>query len=137
MRISDWSSDVCSSDLNLEKTQQYAFSASCAGPAGIWLVGGVDYSKTDNSYFARELGDLRTFGYNAGLLYRSILVGDVTLRYMPEDREYPNRLIFSLAAGFEQDGLKLDRVVVAVPRPIGARLTGSRSEEHTPELQSL
>src|SRR3546814_13616986 len=90
MRISDWSSDVCSSDLlytkndsfnrgwwglgagvnwalgtrcnglaearykqrqsdfgdlgiavdNLEKTQQYAFSASCAGPAGIGLVGG-------------------------------------------------------------------------------------------------
>src|SRR3546814_876488 len=58
---------------NLEKTQQYAFSASCAGPAGIGLVGGVDYSKTDNSYFARELGDLKTFGYNAGLLYRSIL----------------------------------------------------------------
>src|SRR3546814_20067655 len=99
MRISDWSSDVCSSDLearykqrqsdfgdlgiavdNLEKTQQYAFSASCAGPAGIGLVGGVDYSKTDNSYFARELGDLKTFGYNAGLLYRSILVGDVTLQ---------------------------------------------------------
>lgn len=111
---------------NLEKTQQYAFSASCAGPAGIGLVGGVDYSKTDNSYFARELGDLKTFGYNAGLLYRSILVGDVTLRYMHEDREYPNRFILS-PAGIEQDGLKVDRAVLAVTRPIGARLTGSAS----------
>src|SRR3546814_3040000 len=104
-------------------------------PAGIGLVGGVDYSKTDNSYFARELGDLKTFGYNAGLLYRSILVGDVTLRYMHEDREYPNRLIFSLAAGVEQDGMKVDRAVLAVTRPIGARLT--RSEEHTAEIQQL
>src|SRR3546814_949541 len=46
---------------------------------------------------------------------------------MHEDREYPNRLIFSLAAGVEQDGLKVDRAVLAVTRPIGARLTGSAS----------
>src|SRR3546814_2785883 len=65
--------------------------------------------------------------FRSGLLYRSILVGDVTLRYMHEDREYPNRLIFSLAAGVEQDGLKVDRAVLAVTRPIGARLTGSAS----------
>src|SRR3546814_6703109 len=46
---------------------------------------------------------------------------------MHEDREYPNRLIFSLAAGVEQDGLKVDRAVLALTRPIGARLTGSAS----------
>lgn len=109
---------------NLEKERSYSVSASCAGPAGIGIVAGANYSKTNNSYFARELGNLRTYGYNAGLLYRSILVGDVTLQYMHEDRKYPNRLILT-PFGIERDGLKVDRVALGVTRPIGARLTGS------------
>lgn len=105
---------------NLEKKQRYGFDVSCAGPVGIGVVAGVDYSKSDNSLPGRILGDLRTFGYNAGLLYRSVLIGDITLRYMHEDRKYPNRFI-----GPEQDGLQVDRVQLAVTRPLGARLVGS------------
>ncbi len=111
---------------NLEKRQHYSFDASCAGPVGIGLVAGVDYSKTDNSFFARKQGNLRTLTYSGGLLYRSILIGDVTLRGVHEDREYPNRFIMT-PLGLERDGVKVDRVALAVTRPIGARLTGSAS----------
>ena len=109
---------------NLEKRKRLGFDISCAGPVGIGLVGGVDYSKTDNSASSRILGDLRTFGYNAGLLYRSVLIGDITVRYMHEDRKYPNRFI-ATPLGLERDGLQVDRVALNVTRPLGARLTGS------------
>lgn len=111
---------------NVEKHQSYGLNASCAGPAGIGLVAGVDYNKTDNSFIPRREGDLRTISYSGGLLYRSILVGDITLRGVHEKREYPNRFI-ATPLGLERDGVKVDRASLALTRPIGARLTGSAS----------
>lgn len=109
---------------NVEKQQTYSLDASCAGPAGIGLVAGISRQVTDNSLFVRDIGNLRATTYYGGLLYRSILLGDVTLRYMRDDRTFPNRFIFT-GAGFERDGVKVDRVALAVSRPIGARLQGS------------
>lgn len=109
---------------NLQKRQFYSLSASCAGPAGIGFVAGVDRTVTDNSTDIRGSGDLHEIAYNAGLLYRSRLVGDVTLRGVREKRKYPNRFVLT-PLGVERDGVKVERIVLAVARPIGARLQGT------------
>lgn len=109
---------------NLEKRQYYAFNATCAGPAGLGIVGGVDRIVTDNSSPYRTRGDLREFGYNLGILYRTPLLGDVTLRAMREKRKFPNRYIVT-PFGIERDGVKVDRIALSLARPIGARLQGN------------
>lgn len=105
---------------NLEKRQYYNLNASCVGPVGIGVVAGVDYAKTNNTFFARERGNLESISYSGGLLYRSILIGDITLRGVHEDRKFPNRHILG-----QRDGVTVDRISLGVARPLAARLSGS------------
>src|SRR3546814_4948749 len=75
MRISDWSSDVCSSDLSLQfdRSNQYnsswsvesILSSDLDGPFN-FLVGGIyaDYHLTENSYYVNAF----PIDYLAGVL---------------------------------------------------------------------
>src|SRR3546814_5479994 len=113
MRISDWSSDVCSSDLSLQfdRSNQYnsswsvesILSSDLDGPFN-FLVGGIyaDYHLTENSYYVNAF----PIDYLAGVLGA-----------------------FSSANNPPAAGGPLPQSFLATPF--------FRSEEHTSELQSL
>src|SRR3546814_8025175 len=122
MRISDWSSDVCSSDLDVEVSPRRAV-------------------------LDEALQELRGGDRAAGPPATDVLhVGDVAvdlLVVLAAERQAPQRLANRLAGGSE-----LRRQLVVVAEQAGVLVTERdddgagqrcqiRSEEHTSELQSL
>lgn len=111
---------------NLERTQDYNFSARCAAPIGIGVTGGISHKIGENSSILRQRSDLKSTSYFAGLIYNAPSVGTISLTGGRDDRQYPNRFVVT-PLGLERDGVTVDRVSLAVERPIGARLVGSAS----------
>src|SRR3546814_4212370 len=118
MRISDWSSDVCSSDLNLEGQQAEKVEA-----------GGADAAEHQLGVGAHEVLDVLHAGVGTD-------IDHAAARQSEDRRPVPRRIADSLLAqhpgvgggsGGNQDG-----------KPVRlAHQLEFRSEEHTSELQSL
>src|SRR3546814_3220028 len=113
MRISDWSSDVCSSDLRIEEFDHgqrvgFALAVSLRGDPGniVGAQGGVDFGGQED---------------HAAALRSVSVVSDSSAS--PKARTKSAALLARLAAR------KIAR--------LSSRKTSSRSEEHTSELQSL
>src|SRR3546814_8304178 len=112
MRISDWSSDVCSSDLT-GKEQQIKIQAS-----GGLSDSDIDQMVKDAEQFAEE---------------------DKTRREAAEAKNNAESLIHSTERQIAEHGDKVDaelksEIEAAIAE---AKTTVERSEEHTSELQSL
>src|SRR3546814_5493378 len=77
MRISDWSSDVCSSDLTLAELRAVAAGARAAGRGDARVVGQQDADVADEAFLeiAGQLHELGRHRVAAGLDQ-----GDVALR---------------------------------------------------------
>src|SRR3546814_3731823 len=115
MRISDWSSDVCSSDLRLP-----------AGPVVVYddegyLMGGV----------LAEL--IAKAGHDVTLVTPAALVSAWTLKAL--DQPFVHRRLVDCGVTLRLNSL-LTACRAARVEPACA-YTGARSEEHTSELQSL
>src|SRR3546814_8663527 len=118
MRISDWSSDVCSSDLHVVALRRLAARiARGTGVARRLLRGGHGREQRLRGFLQRlGLGlDLRL----VVALHRGLELGDRTL-------DAADQVARHLVA------VVLDRAARAVDQRVGLR-----SEEHTSELQSL
>ena len=111
---------------NLERTQNYSLSARCAAPVGIGVTGGIAHKVGENSNILRQRSDLKSTSYFAGLIYNAPSVGTLSLTGSRDDRKYPNRFLVT-PLGLERDGVMVERVSLAVERPIGARLLGNAS----------
>src|SRR3546814_7672455 len=133
MRISDWSSDVCSSDLQLG-SGRYA-----GGLIGV-------------SQRALELGDLKSqlgtvdnyvkgvqTAQNRVALYATTIEKIIDIATDAQDMMIKNRDPFfaQTAAPRVQVETLLDQVGSLMQVKDGARYLFGRSEEHTSELQSL
>src|SRR3546814_1769910 len=107
MRISDWSSDVCSSDLQPFADHALRFAAGMAVDQGRIDVGGIDHAPAaiDEAVENRE----------AGLLVR--------------------RPAEHIAAGHQRRGFEIGGAEAAERGH--RSISWLRSEEHTSELQSL
>src|SRR3546814_7056613 len=111
MRISDWSSDVCSSDLWFEGADG-AFQLHAIGD-DVVADAAVDGAKAQHQRRAREVG----------------AAADQGLRRAHDLRGGDDRV--DAAPGFGTVGLAADHLDREAVR------SGHRSEEHTSELQSL
>src|SRR3546814_2329318 len=112
MRISDWSSDVCSSDLDeVPEQADHGREEQHRGHSGGAVVVGADH-QADAADDASE-GD----GLVAGLALHGVELG---YGHADDGRDQQHR---GRRADVEQDQ--------------GEREEGDRSEEHTSELQSL
>src|SRR3546814_5202766 len=120
MRISDWSSDVCSSDLLGERLLDLAESAALEEGAarqaqGTRLVFGLDRGNQGGGVIGQQ--PLRE---RKGRLAQAV------------PREVADHL------DQRHQALRLARrVIIADRQPVGRAGLGMRSEEHTSELQSL
>src|SRR3546814_10572199 len=119
MRISDWSSDVCSSDLGEQISLQRAVTIEDFSVKMPQLAGGVNSTSVGSDAFGAQTLDLRNLGQNR------------TLVLIKGTRAIP----FSFRNAVD---------VNSIPEPLLKRvdvLTGGaadvRSEEHTSELQAL
>src|SRR3546814_8245331 len=110
MRISDWSSDVCSSDLLFFLGDTVEFGAGGLGRRTFQLTaGGHDVAPARGAYRRRN----------------------ARLENQAAERAHPlGRRTFILSAGPGVEGDQIDLRVQAI-------LFDQRSEEHTSELQSL
>lgn len=111
---------------NLERTQNYSFSARCGAPVGIGVTGGIAHKVGENSNIFRQRSDLKSTSYFAGLIYNAPSVGTLSLTGSRDDRKYPNRYVVT-PLGLERDGVMVERISLGVERPIGARLLGNAS----------
>src|SRR3546814_6654018 len=116
MRISDWSSDVCSSDLSDDRRRQigvdhhlHRLDAIAAPP---WSTGRSSFAEPRDAAFSLDLDDQEC-------LRADLCLGELVC---PADRQIDDR-------GF--DGADAQGVLCQVSR------SNDRSEEHTSELQSL
>src|SRR3546814_1598452 len=119
MRISDWSSDVCSSDLPIKATTAEALKALHALGVMVAMVTG-DNRRTAEA-IARQLG-----------------IDEVVAEVLPDGKvEALHRLREGgRKVAFVGDGIN-DAPALA-EADVGIAIgTGTRSEEHTSELQSL
>src|SRR3546814_6863244 len=117
MRISDWSSDVCSSDLESKDTQERL------GKSRVWIIDPVDGT--------REYGEARTdWAVHIALAIDGVAtVGAVALPGLGLTLRSDQPIAVPVA----NTPLKM---VVSRTRP-AAEAVAVRSEEHTSELQSL
>src|SRR3546814_124789 len=146
MRISDWSSDVCSSDLNSAQrngTQgNGASSAVPHGPDPDWIVtgqfsndlfGGDDANFTHGTRFSALSPD--------GQVPQFIERAAKWLPLFPDDGSL--RITYSLGQEIFTPERIEERELIEDDRPYagwtyaGIGLVSERSEEHTSELQSL
>src|SRR3546814_5173396 len=122
MRISDWSSDVCSSDLNLANQSVFRFSTAC----------------------------LRILGTIALLIYFLLAAGFLGIRYwvLPNIDDWRPQISQALSSMLDTDvsmgeikaqwtGLNPQLEIANVAFTGQRRQMLLRSEEHTSELQSL
>src|SRR3546814_1409400 len=123
MRISDWSSDVCSSDLTRHFGQQ------CLG---VGVVGSVEDILGD--------GDL----HHAAEIHDDHAVGDVLdHREVVADEEIGEVEVLAQVhekvddLGLDRDVQRSDGLVADQEARLHRQCAGNRSEEHTSELQSL
>src|SRR3546814_4770574 len=108
MRISDWSSDVCSSDLIGEALTRYL------AEDGIRVIGGIEYhaaEKTESGIRLRARQNGQTVALDA------------------------ERVLIATGRTPNIEGLGLEEAGIAVDGSRGIAV--DRSEEHTSELQSL
>src|SRR3546814_7653877 len=119
MRISDWSSDVCSSDLNSQFSQELrlsfdAWDGRLKGQTGVYFL------KENNDRIEGQIQDFPTPASSGTGIY-------------PQSVDARSFAIFG----------QVDvEIVPSLTATVGARMTwerksGRRSEEHTFELQSL
>src|SRR3546814_1613896 len=144
MRISDWSSDVCSSDLQARRRAEREFNLSFADALrdDNEVVAGEFWGKTVPAQpelsieenFAQslgwELGDDITFDI-AGQRFEGRIT---SLRSIDWESFRPN--FFVLASPGALDGYPAS-YITAVSVPASKPRFPARSEEHTSELQSL
>src|SRR3546814_6833564 len=120
MRISDWSSDVCSSDLILLQELQHRVANSLQIIASVLMQSA---RRVQPEEARGHLHDAHSRVMSIASLQQQLAassLGDVELR------SYFTQLCESLSASMIHDH---DQVSIAV--------TADRSEEHTSELQSL
>src|SRR3546814_3160105 len=117
MRISDWSSDVCSSDL--QKTRAFALSVAAAAPRRdtLWLLGGGTLADL-------PLADLSP-------LFRQIIVFDIALLGMARRKARRFGNVELRAADVTGMVAPLTEWRPGLPLPIPA--AEARSEGHTSE----
>src|SRR3546814_5581753 len=122
MRISDWSSDVCSSDLSVRALGVREFML----PAPSKII--VEFFQSPGYLLMQSLSTLETtvVGFVLAVVLGVVIaIGIVSFQFL-------DRTLYSLLVALN-----------AVPKVALAPLfiiwlgTGSRSEEHTSELQSL
>src|SRR3546814_7247367 len=139
MRISDWSSDVCSSDLYADLSAEAAVLMAKAGEAVQW-AGPVVRTKSINDAEPKDRGDI-------------LIPTDVVIVKIHEDvaqaraMELAEENGLALLKGNPVDNrefyfqLSKDRsdvnVFTASQAYVKAGISEYRSEEHTSELQSL
>src|SRR3546814_3331853 len=131
MRISDWSSDVCSSDLDVvHLAAAHALGRGFAhGPAQ-----GLDEVRLAAAVGADDAGDAGLDDQLGGVDERleSAQTKLVELHHAwlgPLRRQVTTHAPLRSALSYSQEAL--------LAAPSGMPLTSSRSEEHTSELQSL
>src|SRR3546814_7213856 len=151
MRISDWSSDVCSSDLGALAILAAAALLSWQGSAGglglgtLAIAGACLAWGIDNNLTRKISGsDPMQIAMLKGLVAGSVNLGLAVLlgAHLPE----PGVLVGAGVVGFFGYGVSLVLFVLAL-RYLGTARTGAyfsmapfigaRSEEHTSEIQSL
>src|SRR3546814_5796729 len=142
MRISDWSSDVCSSDLEIVEmvlagsiNKQIVTAINGAGGTGIGLSG-----KDGRLIEARKLRrSVRDPGSNIeklldlGFVGEPVRVNPEILRTMQNSNLIPVVAPIGIGENGETYNINADTSAGAIAAAVGA----SRSEEHTSELQSL
>src|SRR3546814_3482833 len=118
MRISDWSSDVCSSDLALD--------AQLVVAHGVGLVGGPGRVLGEVAGGRRAVGAAAAVAFGHGGV--ELVVG----------AEEPRHVALEQRAGVALVAVRQRAVDDRRPQPGGLLHAGlGRSEEHTSELQSL
>src|SRR3546814_7841091 len=124
MRISDWSSDVCSSDLLLRVDQEVATHDLGVG-------------------IAQHGGAARVADHLLGALAHAVALAGKGRDHLaragnPEALLRPGLVLqFGHFASFLNETRQLERVGMPLAGPLNSRTRGYRSEEHTSELQSL
>src|SRR3546814_4666243 len=122
MRISDWSSDVCSSDLGCQRKAEHRRQAGKR--QGAEKEGVVDPAEVEQGGGADRAGDQQRHAQEVRHEFR---IGHTAPRFMQEVVE---RRRHQDDDGRDSEGLGKDhrsRIAAILPR----------SEEHTSELQSL
>src|SRR3546814_8874180 len=117
MRISDWSSDVCSSDLEYQKPELSAEERAAFDGAGLKLLYAIHHSAIH--------GTIASAWKNAG-------VSDIYIT------DLKGQIVYSVTKGSEllapaSDIPQINDLVTRLTAGTGS----DRSEEHTSELQSL
>src|SRR3546814_3463502 len=126
MRISDWSSDVCSSDLLLSVVLRESLEAALTGA-------GLPYAPDDGARLIQAVKDARPFDDVAPALerlrtkYKTAILSNSERAMMQHNRTRLGVPFDEAVLADEVDAYKPD------PRMFAAL----RSEEHTSELQSL
>src|SRR3546814_7568951 len=135
MRISDWSSDVCSSDLLFDALRGENFLAQAVGDAKAAVVG---EQRQPFCGALDKLGHLPVRGERAearAVGEVRVVAAEVVVAELAGDDPIRVRAVGNCAAGaVALSAVALSAVV------LGAIVLGSaglRSEEHTSELQSL
>src|SRR3546814_2531430 len=151
MRISDWSSDVCSSDLVERVTAEPFFVGAhhARGRFGQafarWMVAGPADQRAHGGFGFPAAG-ARVFGCGIALQWRGFDGGLAFFEHgVPLHGEYPSDAPavarFPRAEREPGDACVIQSGVRCKPspqeRPMGAACFQARSEEHTSELQSL
>src|SRR3546814_4698672 len=126
MRISDWSSDVCSSDLHCRGRRQHARgqrrTVRFDQKRGIGIFGGIE-DATDQ---ATENQRFRRSAKRKSLAQPTVVMPDFTQHHGMNN----SLLAFEMAIDMRSDNAHF-------AGDIHDPGTGDRSEEHTSELQSL
>src|SRR3546814_9243235 len=124
MRISDWSSDVCSSDLRTDFREGYAIDgiAACDAARGTDPGGGGMFRNL------RDTGQrVAQHVHDMGLWPRQQRVDPQFDQLIPESR----------LARFLDEAIEVRRVSLKVNDGVRGIFQTARSEEHTSEIQSL
>src|SRR3546814_8716491 len=122
MRISDWSSDVCSSDLDLDSSMNACVDLN-AYANGKWLAANP------------VPGDRTSWGAFEMLNERSIAVQHQLAEQAAADADATG--VKKIVGDFWATGMDEAKINAQGITPIQDRLDAIRSEEHTSELQSL
>src|SRR3546814_3332654 len=136
MRISDWSSDVCSSDLSTR--YQNAVQRFAERHTGFPLGLRVDLSATESSGFRSDLSTLvRRLGIEPDRVVLSLEVTDYVLSSVEAFADLIVEILNSLPGLHRWRAIVLSLSGLPKKIPVKCGETKLRSEEHTSELQSL